>query len=322
MPSHPPTRVRFGVGPLTGQVLDSRADELATVLEVARAAEYSGLDEAWVSEHHLTGDGHIGSPLTVLAALAAMTRVIGLGTDVAIAPLYHPRRLLADAAQVAAMSDGRLLLGLGAGYRDPEFQAFGVSRADRFARLEAAVRKMRKEAGENAPRWPVLMGGLRETGVRRAGRLADGWIAPTLTRPGQLIRRVGWLDAERAFTRPFHVVINVTVFTGDAAACHAARRGIGAVESRYLTWSGAQSNLAGTESGLPCHAIVGDPAWCAQALEPWYHALAAMPANAIGHLNARLHVPGVGRDDTLQAVSLFAADVVPLLRAERSEAAS
>jgi alkanesulfonate monooxygenase SsuD/methylene tetrahydromethanopterin reductase-like flavin-dependent oxidoreductase (luciferase family) len=323
MPGHPHShRIRFGVGPLTAQVLDGPGDELATVLDVARTAEGSGLDEAWVSEHHLTGDGHIGSPLAVLAAIAATTRVIGLGTDIVIAPLYHPQRLFADAAQVAAMSDDRLLLGLGAGYRDLEFRAFGVARDERFARLEAAVHFLREEAGENGPRWPVLLGGLREPGVRRAGRLADGWIAPTLGHPDQLIRRLGWLDAERAFTRPFHVVVNMTVFAGDAPACGAARHGIVAVESRYLTWNGGQPSLAGAADGLPGHAIVGDPASCAEALQPWYQALEAMPANAIGHLNARLHFPGVGRADTLEAVRLFAAEVLPRVRAERAEPAS
>jgi alkanesulfonate monooxygenase SsuD/methylene tetrahydromethanopterin reductase-like flavin-dependent oxidoreductase (luciferase family) len=320
--------VRFGLGPLTGQALDGPADELATVLAATRLAEQSGLDDVWISEHHATGDGHISSPLAVLAALAASTSTISLGTDIAIAPLYHPQRLLADADQVSRLSGGRLMLGLGAGYRSAEFEAFGVPGRERFRRLEDAVRTLRSQqtaaAGGRSqaqlPRWPVLLAGMREAGVRRAGRLADGWIAPTLNHVGQLTRRIDWLAGEGAFSRQFHLVINLTVFVGDRAASRRARHGVSVVEQRYLAWSGESGQAkvpgpppAGTGPQIPPHAIVATAGECAEALAPWCQALLGTPANVIPHLSARLHFPGVGHDETLHSVQQFATQVVPRL---------
>jgi alkanesulfonate monooxygenase SsuD/methylene tetrahydromethanopterin reductase-like flavin-dependent oxidoreductase (luciferase family) len=322
-------RVRFGIGPLTAQDFGGGTDELATTLDAAVAAEAAGLDGVWISEHHLTGDGHIGSPLMVLAALAMRTTRLTLGTDVALAPLYHPVRLSEEASLVHRLSSGRLLLGLGTGYRDCEFSAFGVDRRERFRQLVHTVGFLRADRAVGSPSapvtaggqhdWPILLGGLVEPSVRRAGRLADGWIAPTLTHPRQLARRIRWLGEEGAFDRPFHVVINISVFTGDAQMCAAARRGLTAVESTYARWNAEQRDPrpagAHQAADTPAPWVIGDAAACVDALVPWHEALEALPASAVPHLNARLHFPGVGRGPTIEAVHRFGGDVIPALRA-------
>ncbi|HVM52965.1 MAG TPA: LLM class flavin-dependent oxidoreductase [Acidimicrobiales bacterium] len=329
--------LRFGLGPLTGQTLGGTAaestEELALVVDAAVEAERAGFATVWVSEHHLSDDGYVGSPLLLLAAIARATSTIGLGTDVALAPLHHPLRLAEEAALVDHLSRGRLLLGLGTGYRDVELRAFGIEPARRVAALEHAVSTLRDAwAGRpvlggtvTPPPFdpvgpPILLGGYVERAVRRAGRLADGWIAPAMADPGQLATRLGWLADTGAFGRPFQIVVNIAAFVADDAWA-VVGRGVVHVEERYRRWAseqgGAPGNVAVRAPAVPdrppAHVVVGPPDACAAALRPWYDALASAPAGVVAHLNVRLHYPGVGRDGTLDAIARFGSEAMSLI---------
>ncbi len=148
-----------------------------------------------------------------LAALAMETEGVELGTNVAIGPLYDPIRLAEDCAVLDHLCGGRLTLGLGLGYRDEEFEGLGTTRKARVARLERCVATLRQAwRGEPvsdanvivtpAPLRvggpPILLGGIAEPGVRRARRIADGWIAGLLTETDHAMGRVG---AATAFGR-------------------------------------------------------------------------------------------------------------------------
>src|SRR5919206_2788889 len=130
--------VRVGVGLFTGQVPEGAArtfaQEYRDTIELVRSAEALGFDSAWVSEHHGTSDGYLPSLLLMLAAFAAVTERIRLGTGVVLAPLHDPIRLAEDAAVVDQLSDGRLVLGLGIGWRPEEFRMFDVPIQERLQR--------------------------------------------------------------------------------------------------------------------------------------------------------------------------------------------
>src|SRR5262249_17434126 len=85
-----------------------------------------GYSTAWFAEHHFSNYCMCASPLMMVAHSAASTRNIRLGTAVVVLPLYNPVRLLAEIASADAMSNRRLMLGIGAGYQPHEFERFGV----------------------------------------------------------------------------------------------------------------------------------------------------------------------------------------------------
>jgi alkanesulfonate monooxygenase SsuD/methylene tetrahydromethanopterin reductase-like flavin-dependent oxidoreductase (luciferase family) len=119
----------FGIFMLMQQRSYSRRsfDILHQAVEQTRVADEAGFGCAWYAEHHFNNYGLCASPLTMVAHCAAVTRRIRLGSGVVIAPLYTPSRLIAETAMVDQLSNGRLNLGIGAGYQQFEFERFGVS---------------------------------------------------------------------------------------------------------------------------------------------------------------------------------------------------
>src|SRR5262249_50793233 len=105
---------------------------------MARAAEEVGFDSIWVGDHLLyrDDDGERGplEAMTLLAALAASTRRIGLGPLVACLPFRPPVVLAKMAATVDEVSGGRLTLGVGAGWNRPDFDPYGLSFGERVGR--------------------------------------------------------------------------------------------------------------------------------------------------------------------------------------------
>ncbi len=94
-------------------------------------------------------DAHLPSLMPMCAAIAARTERIEVGTALLLAPLYEPLRLAEDAAVVDLISSGRLVLGLGLGWREEEFEGLGVPLRERVGRLKDAVLVLRQAwAGE------------------------------------------------------------------------------------------------------------------------------------------------------------------------------
>lgn len=111
----------------------------ARTLDQIAAAEALGFDSVWTSEHHFTGDGYLPSSLLFLAAVAARTTRMRLGTLILLLPLHHPLRVAEDAAVLDLISGGRLDLGVAAGYRVEEFEVMGVPHRERGRRMDQAL---------------------------------------------------------------------------------------------------------------------------------------------------------------------------------------
>jgi alkanesulfonate monooxygenase SsuD/methylene tetrahydromethanopterin reductase-like flavin-dependent oxidoreductase (luciferase family) len=154
-------------------------------LELCEEAERLGADSLWFSEHHGFEDGYLPQPLTFAAAAAARTTRVRLGTGILVAPLRKTAQLAEEAAVVDIISGGRLDLGLGAGYRVPEFDLFGTDFTERYRILDTQVRELRRRWGDGDPsssvtpapiqeKLPIWLGYQGPKGARRAGRMGEG----------------------------------------------------------------------------------------------------------------------------------------------------
>jgi alkanesulfonate monooxygenase SsuD/methylene tetrahydromethanopterin reductase-like flavin-dependent oxidoreductase (luciferase family) len=153
----------------------------AFTLELCEEADRLGIHSLWFTEHHKFDDGYLSQPLTFAAAVAARTSRARIGTAVLVAPLHHPARLAEEAALVDLISNGRLEIGLGAGYRKPEYELYGASMDGRYGQTDAQIRTLRSLWGDGGvtPQpvqhpIPLWLGYLGPQGAGRAGRLGTG----------------------------------------------------------------------------------------------------------------------------------------------------
>jgi alkanesulfonate monooxygenase SsuD/methylene tetrahydromethanopterin reductase-like flavin-dependent oxidoreductase (luciferase family) len=118
----------FGIFNLMGSRDPNKptAQVFGEVAEQTKLADELGYTIAWFAEHHFSNYCLCASPLMMVAHCASITRQIRLGTAVVVLPLYNPARLAAEVATADALSNGRLMLGIGAGYQPYEFERFGV----------------------------------------------------------------------------------------------------------------------------------------------------------------------------------------------------
>lgn len=193
-------------------------DPLAAVAQ-AELAEELGYDSAFLGEHHGFAT-YWPSPQLVLAAIAARTRRILVGTNVLLLPLAQPVRLAAEVALLDRLSRGRMVLGVGLGWLDDEYAALGADRSRRGADADAALLLLRALwSGEPVDHdgtgihlrgfrlvpvphvpdaVPVWVGGRSEAALRRAARFGDAWTADAALTVAELARSFARCDALRA----------------------------------------------------------------------------------------------------------------------------
>ncbi len=194
----------------------------------ARAAEEAGLDELWVVDHiAIPPDDAEGSggvyldPLSTLAYLAGCTGRIALGTAILNLPYRPPLPTAKAIATIQELSGGRLQLGVGIGWMEPEFRALGVERKRRGALSDEMLDFLERAFADDVveangqeflflprPAKPkIFVGGGSDAALRRAVRFGDGWLPmgndPENLRPR--IERLRELEAE-AGRGPLEVV--------------------------------------------------------------------------------------------------------------------
>jgi probable F420-dependent oxidoreductase len=290
------------------------------ILDLAEHAEALGFDSVWV------GDSVLARPrfeaLTTLAAIAARTQRVQLGTAVLLPMLRHPVMLANEVASLDNVADGRLILGLGIGGNNPsvaqEFAACGVPIARRVGLFEEGITLIRRLWTEpevtfqgryfqvqsvrlglrplQEPGVPIWLAGSGDNALRRVLRLGDGWVPissspPAFTADWERLQVLGQEMGRDALNlhRCLYTTLNV-----NADIVQAERELRAFIESYY----GIPYEVQATRNGL-----------CAGSVEQciaWLKAFVAAGAQSI--------VVRFGSPDQKGQLARFAREVLPHVR--------
>ena len=204
-----------------GLVYDMRAPAFgAPATELYRAAveqcawaDRHGFSRVTFPEHHASDDGYLPSPIVMAAAVAGVTQHMLIHLSVVLLPLYHPLRAAEDLAVLDLVSGGRLRLTVAGGYRDEEYEQFGLDIRRRPSLMERAVAALKGAwTGEpfdfdgrtvrilprpaQEPRPDIFLGGASPATAKRAARIAEGY-EPLGARLYEI-----YLDEVKALGRP------------------------------------------------------------------------------------------------------------------------
>src|SRR5262245_55014551 len=212
-----------------------------SIRAVAQKAEADGFDSIWLADHLLYRNP--GEPTrgiwecwTMLAALAEATRRVEIGTLVVCNSFRHPAILAKMATAADEISHGRLILGVGAGWNEPEYKAFGLPfdhRVDRFEEALQILRPLLRDGRvdfegtyysardcEDLPRGPrpagppLMIGAEGPRMLELTARYADLWNTGYTGAPGTMAARLAKLRAACAEVGRDPATIGVTALVG------------------------------------------------------------------------------------------------------------
>lgn len=326
----------------------SFADLYRNELALASAAEELGYDNIWLTEHHFVDDGYSPSLLPIAAAIGARTRRVRIGTFVLLLPLHNALRVAEDAATVDIISEGRFDLGVGQGYRVPEFVGFNVPREERGARLAEGVEVIRRVWTESNVTFEGRFNQLTNVTVV-PGPVQKPcppiWLAARgpksiarAARNGYHLMGTGGVDQQQMYDaalkdcgrqpEEFNIAQLRTVFVAPTAneAWDQAEAGAHYVMSCYGKWFIEASDLPGDEvygANIPPvgklrHSetaglfgeplIIGTPEDAIRMIEDY------QKRSRFTHLVMATALPGIDHRKVLRSLELFAKEVMPHFR--------
>jgi probable F420-dependent oxidoreductase len=284
--------------------------EVSPLVRLARRAEELGFDSVWAGDSPLTRPR--ADPLTLLAAVAAATERVTLGTAVLLPALRHPILLAHQLATVDRIADGRLVVGVGGGFPHPnteaQFAALQVDFRTRISRLAESIEIIRqlwtstgvsfqgrhfafddvaiepRPARAGGP--PIWLAGSGDVALRRVARLADGWL-PYSPSPRTYARELAMIQ------RPVTPALYATLCVDDDVSL--ARKRMRTHIERYYNF--------------PLELVEQVQAMFAGTAREAAHWLRGYVDAGARHVVVRL-----AADDHDAALEQFAASVLPLLR--------
>ena len=182
--------LRLGLGVFSMQSVPQRPDHhmklYRDLLEDAELAEALGFDSIWLSEHHFWFDGYCPADIAAAGAILGRTKRLGVGTAVMLLPMHSVEKVAGDAVTIGRLGEGRLSLGVALGYRDAEFDGFGVQRKDRGKLMDSMLPRLASACRTADPAVPLYVGVASAVAARRAGRLGLPLFADSTMNPAEL----------------------------------------------------------------------------------------------------------------------------------------
>lgn len=299
------------------------ADLTASALAAqAERAEQLGLHSFWLPESHFTGATSNPAPLLLLAAVAARTTRLRVATTSFLLPVRNALQAAEEVAVLDCLSGGRLILGVGRGFRPALFDAFEVPRSEKRDRFETALAAMRDawagkpvtqgEGGEpvvlsplpvQRPHPPIWASAFGPKALAQAGRLGLPYLAsPIEPWPRLVANYAAHREAVEAAHGPRELEVPVmrTLFAHrDVRVCARVAAGLER-QAAALASAGSAVIRRAASAGLEDWALVGEPARVADGIARYREQL------GVTHLVARMQLPGADERDVLECLDHLA----------------
>jgi len=315
-------------------------------LQEAVLAEELGFDNVWASEHHFSPDAWNPSPITFLAAVAARTERVRIGTYVLLLPFHNPLRVAEDIAVLDNISRGRVDLPVGVGSAAEEFRTFGIPFNERLGRTFEALRIIERcFAGEEfshkgkyyefpnvrmtttpvqkpgPPIWVASMGDQSVAWTARRGYHLAAGAGRGHARYEELLVQYGH---DRSKRQVASIPVRVHLATTHEQAWDETEAGLHQVLHFYQTRVDRQSATSATGMLDPLPPVgefrnvpgighrgspfvVGTPEEVGRALE-------AYRDKRLTHLSLNFHQPGMDTNAVRQSMTMFAKELMPSVK--------
>ena len=309
-------------------------------LAETRAIRDGGFDAVWIGQHYLTFPDQFFQTTPLLARLAAETGEMRVGTNLLLLPLHNVVDVAEQYATMDVITGGRLILGVGLGYRDQEYGAFGVERKTRAKLFEERIEALKLLWTEDhasftgthvhftdvsirprplqTPRPPIWIGAAADPAVRRAALMGDAWIATSVTTFTAIKDQVAVYRRARqdaGLPPAAELAQCVELYVGDdrQRAFEESAPHMAAKYRSYFAW-GMDQNVPGeTGKGLSVEELVKDR-FIIGTPDDCIRECLARKELGVTHLIVRFNFPGMQHEHVLKAIRLFAKDVLPAIR--------
>ena len=327
MPQHPRT--------------DSPTKRFRETLQLTRLARDAGFDSIACGQHFLSPPYQNLQSIPLLARLAADSGSMDLILSIVLLPLYSPVGLAEDVASLDVISDGRVVFGLGLGYRDIEYEAFNTTRRDRTGRFLEALELIRRLwtedevsfAGQHfslsggtctirpvqKPHPPIWIAANHDSAVARAGRLGCALLLNPHATLSTLARQMGVYkaalrEADASPPSDFPIIKEMHLATTRDEAVRVAQPYLEPKYQAYADW-GQDKAMPGQESfRVPFEALAHDRFILGSVDDVIHQIETHRDRLGVNHFIFRIWWPGMEAYHAYRVLELMGTHVIPHFR--------
>ena len=322
-----------------GDDMPTRLEEL---LEQVRLAERLGFKAITKSQHYSSTPFQEIQQIPFLSRAAAEVADMKLITSITLLPLQKPLDMAEQLSALDLISGGKVIFGVGLGYREVEFKAFGTTSKERVKRFEenlAAIKRLWTEdkvtmtgshfelieatcslRPQQDPHPPIWMGANADVAIRRAARLADSWMINPHNRIDTIVQQIEIYkraldEAEKAF--PSVLPISREMFVGKdrADAIRQARPYVAAKYKAYHEWGQDKQMPEGdNDLGMAYEELQDGRFIFGSVDEVAEQIITLAKATGINQLGCPVQWIGMPQSHVLEQMHLLGEEVLPRVR--------
>ena len=325
--------MKFGLALNAQAELDQHHSTLAdSIVRQTQLARDAGFDVIKMGQHYLSDYNQL-QPIPMLARLAGEAGDMDIATGIIILPLHHPIEIAEQIATLDALAD-TVIVGVGAGYRDVEFESFGVPKSERGTRLREGIELMTRLLTERKVTFhgehydvdgvtinprptekpDVWIAANSRPAIERAARIGERWFAsmhPTIQDVRKQKAPYDAIKEENGEDTAIPLLREAFVSTSSEEATRVAREYLESKYQRYLSW-GDGSALTGQFEGVSTfdelvkdRFLIGTPEEVCEDIERYSDVV------DISDLIFRVHWPGLDYSHTYECIELIGDEVIP-----------